>query len=124
MATGNPVSYDEVFLYLSKTCKYSPGCGESRKRAIRKFSQNITKRDGVLFYTNRKWIVDSNMQQQIMKSLHSDSGGGCHFGRDKTREKIVKRYYWHCIYQDIDCFLNTCEQCQKVCHMNFFIFYC
>ena len=30
---------------------------------------------------------DSKLQQQILKSIHSDSSGRCHLGRDKTREK-------------------------------------
>ena len=72
--------------------------------------------DGVLHYNQRKWICDSKLQQQIMKSIHGDSSGGCHFGRDKTREKIAKRYYWHGIYQDVDSFVKTCVDCQKVCN--------
>ena len=72
--------------------------------------------DGVLHYNQRKWICYSKLQQQIMKSIHGDSSGGCHFGRDKTREKIAKRYYWHGIYQDVDSFVKTCVDCQKVCN--------
>ena len=70
--------------------------------------------DGVLHYNQRKWICDSKLQQQIMKSIHGDSSGGCHFERDKTREKIAKRYYWHGIYQYVDSFVKTCVDCQKV----------
>lgn len=115
MAAPKAVTYDEVFLRLSESkCKYSTNCSDSRKRAIRKFSKNVALVDGILYYNQRKWISDTKLQQQILKSIHSDSSGGCHFGRDKTREKIAKRYYWHGMYEDIDSFVKTCVDCQRV----------
>ena len=75
---ANPVTYGEVFQFLSKRAeKYVEDCSESRKRAIRKFSENILLEDGVLFYlqhegkekkevkSKRQWIHDHQMQQQI-----------------------------------------------------------
>ena len=109
------VTYDEVFQYLNGTdSKYATNCSEGRKRAIRKFSKKVELFAGVLHYDKRKWIADSKLQDQIIKSVHSDSSGGCHFGRDKTRDKIAKRYYWHGMYEDIDSFVKTCLECQKV----------
>ena len=115
ITTKRAVTYDEVYQYLSKAdSKYAANCSESRRRAIRKFSKNVVLVDGVLHYDERKWISDSKLQQQILKLIHSDSSGRCHFGRDKTREKIAKRYYWHGMYDDIDLFVKTCIDCQKV----------
>ena len=33
------------------------------------------------------------MQQQILQSLHDNPAGGCHFGRDKTRDKVSSRLH-------------------------------
>ena len=62
----------------------------------------------------RRWIEDKEKQQQILKALHDDPAGGCHFGRDITREKVVSRYFWHVQYEDIDYYVKTCDKCQKV----------
>ena len=74
-----------------------------RKRAIRKFSENILLESGVLFYIQRddkyreevkiQWIYDQQMQRKFLQSIHDDSAGGCHFGRDKTRDKVASRYF-------------------------------
>ena len=127
MSKKTAVSYDEVFLFLSqKSKRYTDGCTESRKRSIRRFSENIRLEDGVLFYlqhedkerqivkSRRQWIDDEQKQKQILQSLHDDPAGGCHFGRDKTRDKIASRYFWHGQYDDIDEYIKTCEKCQKV----------
>ena len=97
-----------MYQFWSKTeSKYAANCSESRRRAIRKFSKNDTV---LLLYDQRKWISDSKLQKQVLKSIHSASSGGCHFGRDKTKEKVTKRYYWHGMYEDIDLFVKTCEK--------------
>ena len=69
MSKRIPVTYHEVFKYLSsKTERYSEGCSDARKRAIRKFSDKVLLEDGVLFYVNeekqnakgkRQWIATS-----------------------------------------------------------------
>jgi hypothetical protein len=51
MSKKNAVTYDEVFKYLrDKKRRYAEECTDSRKRAIRKFSENMCLQDGVLFY--------------------------------------------------------------------------
>ena len=40
---------------------------------------------------------------------------GGHLGRDKTVEKTCSRFYWgHCMHAEIQTFIRTCEQCQRV----------
>ena len=91
MSKKTAVTYDEVFLFLShKSKRYTEGCTESRKRSIRRFSENIRLEDGVLFYlqhedkekqtvkSKRQWIDDEQKQKQILQSLHDDPAGGCH----------------------------------------------
>ena len=64
--------------------------------------------------SKRHWINDQQKQKQILQSLHDDPAGGCHFGRDKTRDKVASRYFWHGLYDDIDEYIKTCDKCQKV----------
>ena len=83
--------------------------------------------DGVLFYvqyddkekqsvkSKRQWISDEKKQKQVLQYLHDDSAGGCHFGRDKTRDKVSRRYFWHGQFDDIDEYIKTCDKCKKVC---------
>ncbi len=93
---------------------------DSRKRAIRKFVKSkVVQEAGVLYYrceeeSKRQWIADPDQQKQILASVHDDPAGGCHFGRDKTRDKVCKRYHWHNVVEEIDALVHTCEQCQKV----------
>lgn len=116
----NPVSYDEVFKYLSDMeNRYYGDCSDTRKRSIRRFSENVLLEDGILYYDHgkrnkRRWIADQQQQQQILQSLHDNPTGGCHFSRDKTRDKVVSRYFWQGQYEDIDNYVKTCEKCQKV----------
>ena len=121
MSKKNVVTYDEVFRFLnSKNKQYAEGCTETRKRSIQRFAENISLEDGVLFYlqhedqekqtvkSKQQWISDEQKQKQILQSLHDDPAGGCHFGRDKTRDKVVSRYFWHGQHDDIDEYIKTC----------------
>ena len=46
------------------------------------------------------WINDQQKQKQILQLLHDDPAGGCHFRRDKTRDKVMSRYFWHGQYDN------------------------
>ena len=78
-----PVSYAEVFQYLSKAKKYAEGCSDARQRSIRRFAKNIALEDGTLFYLHkdkgqihkRRWISDKKVQQEIIVSVHDNVAG-------------------------------------------------
>lgn len=117
-----PVSYDEVFIYLSEK-RYR--CSEnSRKRAIRLKAVGFFIADGVLFTVHgkdsngcnqpRRWIRDAETRMQILESCHRGMEGG-HFGRDKTRSKISARYYWQGLGEDVERWVSEV--------LNNFIFY-
>ena len=117
------MSYEEAFRYLTdpEDGRYVEGVTESRKRVIRRFTQaRISMQHGILWYneekedSKRQWIANFERQQQILQSIHDDTLGGCHLGRDKTREKISKRYFWHGMGEDVDYYIKTCSTCQKV----------
>ena len=64
--------------------------------------------------SKRQWISDEQKQKQLLESFHDDPLGGCDFGRDKTRDKVSSRYFWHEQYDSIDEYIKTCDKCQKV----------
>ena len=98
---------------------------KAEKERFASFREHLE--DGVLFYVQlddkeqqnvknkRQWISDEKKQKQVLQSLHDDPVGGCHFGRDKTRDKVCSRYFWHGQCDDIDECIKTCDKCQKVC---------
>ena len=62
MSKKNAVTYDEVFKYLSnKKMRYAEECTESRKRAIRKFSENICLEMGSYSMCNIMMITRSKV---------------------------------------------------------------
>ena len=127
MSSMNFVSYQEAFRYITES-RYPDGSSDSRKRAIRKFVKSkVMLEAGVLYYrgeeeSKRQWIADPDQQKQILASVHDDPAGGCHFGRDKTRDKVCKGYYWHNMVEEIDAYVHTCKQCQKVGNLNYGLF--
>lgn len=76
--------------------------------------KKVAKKEERKLKCTRQWIHDESTQKQILQSLHDNPTGGCHFGRDKTRDKVVKRYFWHALYDDVDNYVKTCVRCQKV----------
>ena len=107
MSKQGHITNNEVLKLLSnKSSKYSDECSENRKRVIRRFSEKGVLENGLLFFLQfcdkdkkemkrkKQWINDHQKQPQILQSLHDDPTGGCHFGRDKTREKLANRFYW------------------------------
>ena len=47
-------------------------------------------------------IRDRTTKIRILEACHDDRVGGCHFGRDRTIDKITARYYWKGIYKDTE----------------------
>ena len=66
-----------------------------------------------------KVITNQKKQQRKIKhmhsgpdgSLHSESTGG-HSGMNKTRQKLVRHYYWKGMTDDIKKYVHTCDCCQ------------
>ena len=67
----------------------------------------------------RKWNPEKERQQQILQSLHHDAAGGCHLGRDKTRDKVSRRYFWHNQCDDVDQYSETCQKVYM--YMQFYV---
>ena len=55
-----------------------------------------------MYYLSCQVIRDRVAKTRILEACHDDRVGGCHFGRDRTIDKIATRYYWRGIYNDTE----------------------
>ncbi|XP_048252488.1 uncharacterized protein LOC125380443 [Haliotis rufescens] len=52
-------------------------------------------------------------RKSLLYAYHDSKAGGCHFGRDATRQSILTKYHWPGLYQDVETYIKSCEECQK-----------
>lgn len=45
--------------------------------------------------------MDKKAKLKILEACHDNRVGGCHFGRDRTLDKVTARYYWKGIGVDV-----------------------
>ena len=53
------------------------------------------------------------MYRKTVLELAHDIPMAGHQGRDKTRQRILRRFYWPSVFQDIENFCKSCRICQK-----------
>ena len=124
-------TYNEVHAYLANKT-YPVNTTKAEKGVIRKRSKNFSIIEGVLHYSGKSGLrqvrpcisiimlchllISSCMQVltivqvvtelqtkcRIVEACHDDKVGGCHFGRDKTADKVSSRFYWKRINSDVD----------------------
>ena len=58
----------------------------------------------------KRVLGNTKDRMEVLRQLDDKSG---HRGRDGTYEKARLRYYWDCLYRDIDRYIRSCEECQK-----------
>jgi len=52
-------------------------------------------------------------RKALLTAYHDSVIGGCHLGRDSTRQAIQQKYHWPRMYQDIEDYIKTCDICQR-----------
>ena len=52
------------------------------------------------------------MHAGVSGTLQSQSTGG-HSGINKTRQKLMRCYYWKGMTDDINEYVRTCDKCQR-----------
>ena len=48
----------------------------------------------------------------VLSMAHEIPSAG-HLGKEKTRQRILQRFYWLSLYKDVEEFCQTCVTCQK-----------
>lgn len=71
---------------------------------LRKFE----KKDGSGSYL--QLVTPRCLQKDVLYQMHNSVLAG-HLGRKKTREKLLQRYYWHGVREDIYLWIAQCDNC-------------
>ena len=84
------------------------------------------KREGIIY---RKWIppgrgdeaaieqlvLPTRCRQTVLELAHDVPIAG-HLGKEKTRQRVLRRFYWPTVFKDIENFCQSCVTCQKATH--------
>ena len=95
---------------------------DSEYRSIRRKAQRFYVRDGHLFRkgrpgeTPRRVVCDRDVQKQIIREMHDAHWAG-HRSVGPTFSKIRLGYFWPGMWDMIRSYVETCEQCQKLSHV-------
>ena len=99
---------------------------------LKKIRDSVSSEFGVGFYFRdgfiyRRWILagregdaaaveqlvlPQKCRRTVMMSAHSIPMAG-HLGKDKTAKRVLQRFYWPTLYQDVAKFCRCCGECQK-----------
>ena len=105
---------DESLLSIRKNADRSPGLPTSK----------YYHRDGLLY---RRWtppgrddgemdveqlVLPKACRRKVMELAHEIPLAG-HMGKEKTRRRILQRFYWPTLYKDVEEYCKCCLQCQK-----------
>ena len=60
--------------------------------------------------TYLQFIVPHTLRQEIMYSMHNGLLSG-HLGRKKTTDKILQRFYWFGLRDDVNIWIKRCDTC-------------
>lgn len=71
-------------------------------------------KDGLLRRKGAVFVPDDKAsKEEILRSNHDSPHAG-HFGKKRTSEAIRTKYYWHKMDHDIEDYVRTCPDCQRV----------
>ena len=77
------------------------------------------KRDGLIY---RKWIPPGHGEEMSIEQLVLpkecrkavlEVAHEIHLGKEKTRQRILQRFYWPTVFKDVENFCKSCVICQK-----------
>ena len=68
--------------------------------------------DGIILHSDVKILVPEHMRMSILKEYHDQPMAG-HMGINKTKSKIVERFFWPKMGKEIRNYVLGCNTCQK-----------
>ena len=93
---------------------------KGQKANFRRATKNFSLQNGIFCKDGRMVITETGAQRQIISDLHQGIGEdikavalAAHYGRSSTYQKVIDRFYWYTIYDDVDEFIKNCLRCQK-----------
>ena len=55
-------------------------------------------------------ITPNKLRKDVMYQMHNSILSG-HLGRKKTKEKVLQRYYWYQVREDVNLWVSQCDVC-------------
>ena len=94
-------------------------CQESTARRGKEFLW----RDGLLYCRSsseknsegEQIVLPQKCRKAVLHIAHTIPTAG-HLGRKKTTNRILRRFYWPTVFQDVADFCRSCQNCQKSTH--------
>ena len=78
-------------------------------RATEELQEGWTDIDGVLHHQGLPFVPEI-IRTELISRHHDDPLAG-HFGIDKTRELIGRKYYWPSLRKDVEAYVKGCDVC-------------
>lgn len=108
LTQGSRPQHSEV-IALSPTCRHYWSLWQSLELHDGCLYKRFHKRNGVGSYL--QLIVPNGCKETILYQMHNNLLSG-HLGEKKTREKIMDRFYWYNLRDDVRQWVKTCLECQ------------
>lgn len=70
------------------------------------------RRGGTTTMAVEQLVLPSSCRVSVLKVAHTIPIA-VHLGRDKTTDRILQKFYWPTLFQDIARYCHTCGPCQK-----------
>lgn len=91
------------------------------KEGVAKQNIQFTKKGGVLYrkYTSRKGVrfnqlvVPYPFRKELLHLVHGGLWSG-HLGIKKTKECLLREFYWPGCFREVEAFVRSCDTCQRV----------
>ncbi|SJL18732.1 uncharacterized protein ARMOST_22332 [Armillaria ostoyae] len=75
--------------------------------------KGIKERDGLLYYDQRIYVPrDSTTRGEIISRCHDHITAG-HPGIEKTKELVLRDYWWPKLKRDVEAYVRGCETCAR-----------
>jgi hypothetical protein len=66
---------------------------------------------GLLYYRGRLYIpLDLAVRAELLQ-IHYNNALAGHFGKKKTLDLLLRKYYWPSITADVINYISTCDLC-------------
>ena len=90
---------------------------EQAPEALKRLRKRLIRDKGILFFAKpdggRATFAPKVIQPEILRAAHNSLLGG-HMGVFKSRERILGRYFWPSLQQDVTEHVKGCVGCQKI----------
>ena len=95
-----------MHLRLSKLQKSDD---EGRKIRAEEMKDDYEEVDRVLHHQGLPFVPEA-IRTELISQYHDDPLEG-HFGVDKTRELVSRKYYWPSLRKDVESYMKGCDVC-------------